>query len=48
MPYIKRAAEEKIVKVSKMFPILLVTEPRQVGKATSYSKTFDRADLIRH
>lgn len=34
MPYIKRAVEDTIVQVSKMFPILLVTGPRQVGKTT--------------
>ncbi len=34
MTYIKRAAEETILKVSKMFPVLLVSGPRQVGKTT--------------
>ena len=34
MTYIKRAAEETISKVSKMFPVLLVSGPRQVGKTT--------------
>ena len=34
MPYIKRAVEETISRVSKMFPVLLVTGPRQVGKTT--------------
>lgn len=34
MPYIKRAAEDTITKLSKMFPVLLVTGPRQVGKTT--------------
>lgn len=34
MPYIKRAAEDTIIRISKMFPILLVTGPRQVGKTT--------------
>ena len=32
MTYIKRAVEETIARVSKMFPVLLVTGPRQVGK----------------
>lgn len=34
MTYIKRAAEDTIARVSKMFPVLLVTGPRQVGKTT--------------
>ena len=32
--YIKRALEELIIKISKTFPVLLVTGPRQVGKTT--------------
>lgn len=34
MAYIKRAVEETIARVSEMFPVLLVTGPRQVGKTT--------------
>ncbi len=34
MAYIKRAAEDTIARVSKMFPVVLVTGPRQVGKTT--------------
>ena len=34
MAYIKRAAEDTIARVSKIFPVLLVTGPRQVGKTT--------------
>lgn len=34
MTYIKRAAENTITRISKMFPVLLVTGPRQVGKTT--------------
>lgn len=34
MAYIKRALEDTILWVSKMFPVLLVTGPRQVGKTT--------------
>ena len=34
MTYIKRAAEETVLQVSKMFPVLLLTGPRQVGKTT--------------
>lgn len=32
--YIKRAVEDTIIKVSRTFPVLLVTGPRQVGKTT--------------
>jgi len=32
--YIKRAIEETILRISKTFPVLLVTGPRQVGKTT--------------
>ena len=32
--YIKRAIEDAIIKISKTFPVLLVTGPRQVGKTT--------------
>lgn len=38
MPYIKRAAENTIARVTKMFPVLLVTGPRQVGKTTLLQK----------
>lgn len=34
MAYIKRSAEDTIIRISKMFPVLLVTGPRQVGKTT--------------
>ena len=34
MVYIKRAVEDTIARVSNMFPVLLVTGPRQVGKTT--------------
>lgn len=38
MAYIKRAAEDTITRMSKMFPVLLVTGPRQVGKTTLLQK----------
>ncbi len=38
MAYIKRAAEAAIQKFSNMFPVLLVTRPRQVGKKTLLQK----------
>lgn len=34
MAYIRRAAEDTVARISKMFPVLLVTGPRQVGKTT--------------
>jgi predicted AAA+ superfamily ATPase len=36
--YIKRAIEDSVIKVSKTFPVLLVTGPRQVGKTTLLQK----------
>lgn len=41
MAYIKRAAEDTIMQVSKMFPVLLVTGPRQVGKTTLLQRLAD-------
>lgn len=32
--YIKRAIEDTVLNISEMFPVLLVTGPRQVGKTT--------------
>ena len=32
--YIKRAIEDTVIKISKTFPVLLVTGPRQAGKTT--------------
>ena len=34
MTYIKRAIEDTVTDISKMFPVLLLTGPRQVGKTT--------------
>ena len=34
MPYIKRDMEEKILSLSREYPCLLITGPRQVGKTT--------------
>lgn len=36
--YIKRAIEATVTKISAMFPVLLVTGPRQVGKTTLLQK----------
>lgn len=36
--YIKRTIEEEIYKISKTFPVVIVTGPRQVGKTTLLNK----------
>lgn len=36
--YIKRAIEDEVWKVSKSFPVMLITGPRQVGKTTLLQK----------
>ena len=41
MRYIKRAVEDSILRISGMFPVLLVTGPRQVGKTTLLKKLLD-------
>lgn len=41
MTYIKRAAEDTILRISEMFPVLLVTGPRQVGKTTLLQRLSD-------
>ncbi|MCD8232207.1 MAG: ATP-binding protein [Clostridiales bacterium] len=38
MTYIKRAAEDTVTRISDMFPVLLLTGPRQVGKTTLLQK----------
>ena len=32
--YIRRAVEDSVLRISRIFPVLLVTGPRQVGKTT--------------
>ncbi|MCL2433775.1 MAG: ATP-binding protein [Clostridia bacterium] len=39
--YIKRAIEDTVLGVSKTFPVLLVTGPRQVGKTTLLKRLAD-------
>ena len=46
MAYIKRAVEDTIARVSKMFPVLLVTGPRQVGKRP-YCKEWQRHSKVK-
>ena len=38
--YIKRKVEKTLIKLSKMFKVLLVTGPRQVGKSTTLKHLF--------
>ncbi len=38
MAYVKRAAEDTILRISNMFPVLLATGPRQAGKTTLLQK----------
>ncbi|MCL2661939.1 MAG: ATP-binding protein [Oscillospiraceae bacterium] len=40
--YIKRAIEDSVVKVSKTFPVLLMSGPRQVGKTTLLKHLSDK------
>lgn len=40
--YIKRAIEDTVVNISRMFPVLLVTGPRQVGKTTLLQRLAER------
>lgn len=46
MRYIVRAAEETVESVSKMFPVLLVTGPRQVGKTTLLQKLSEKEKAV--
>ena len=41
--YIKRAIEDSVLKISKTFPVLLVTGPRQVGKTTLLKRLADES-----
>jgi predicted AAA+ superfamily ATPase len=36
--YIKRAAEDVVIQISKQFGVLLITGPRQVGRTTLLQK----------
>ena len=46
MAYIKRSIEDTLLKVSKMFPVLLVTGARQVGKTTLLENLFNDIDYV--
>ena len=42
MMYIKRAAEDVVLQISKQFGVLLITGPRQVGKTTLLQKLAEK------
>ena len=42
MNYINRAAEDTVERVAKMFPVLMLTGPRQVGKTTLLQKLAEK------
>ena len=41
MKYIKRNLEDVVKQVTKEYPVILVTGPRQVGKTTMLQKLMD-------
>jgi len=44
--YYQRIAEQTIIKISKTFPVVLVTGPRQVGKTTLLTKIAEKNRMI--
>ena len=44
MNYIKRNLEKIVSQVTKEYPVLLVTGPRQVGKTTMLQKLMEGTD----
>ena len=44
MSYISRSLEKIVLEVSKEYPVVLVTGPRQVGKTTMLQKLMEGAD----
>lgn len=44
--YIKRSIEERVKRVSKMFHVVLITGPRQVGKSTLLKTMFKDYDYV--
>ena len=46
MRYIRRAMEDTFLRLSKEFPALLLTGPRQVGKTTMLQKLAEEGQLM--
>ena len=44
MPYIKRSLEKVVLHVSKEYPVVLISGPRQVGKTTMLKKLMEGTD----
>ena len=44
MPYIKRSLEKVVLQVSKEYPVVLISGPRQVGKTTMLKKLMEGTD----
>ena len=44
MEYIKRSLEKVVIQVTKEYPVVLVTGPRQVGKTTMLQKLMEGTD----
>lgn len=47
MKYIKRAMEDTFIELSKQFPAILITGPRQVGKTTMLKKLMEDENIGR-
>ena len=44
MPYLKRSLEKVVLQVSKEYPVVLISGPRQVGKTTMLKKLMEGTD----
>ena len=44
MPYIKRSLEKVVLQVTKEYPVILISGPRQVGKTTMLKKLMEGTD----
>ena len=44
MPYIKRSLEKVVLQVTKEYPVVLISGPRQVGKTTMLKKLMEGTD----
>ena len=48
MPYIKRSLEKVVLQVSKEYPVVLISGPRQVGKTTMLKKLMEGTDRYQY